>query len=633
MFLIFPQENTLKPEVPEVSLMFENGFQNNKTNEASKQVLLERAIKNSMKMTPEAVQDREINSPGPSNPTEYNINELLQKNSKLCLTPNKPKSKPSTPNRCSKLDKADTAKSSSDEMDLEKQTHGDNNRHINTESHLIEPVESYSVWKYKNQHMFVKENEQAIHQKKTRHHDSSEFINQGLGSSQPAFRINHDQQQQASQKEVRHYYSPEFRNPDLGSNKSHYRTNHDQQEQDVGIRHLQKPPFDQDPSNHRMGLSKYPQEHINPNVEYYKRNAYRSDEDHLPSQKFTGKSNWRNPTMNFDTPEPVARYIEAMPYQRDTTNINNSVSELCKIVEFQTKHIEFLNEQIYTLTLQNKTLSNLTKHVKTLEDTQIQQSEEMKKNFNQLQEIILNGIKENNTPLSNKRSNKIEDNIEDHLDRMEKKLIDLINSKMNVNNEPKNIQCVTGNQNEDENETSSSSEDPVPVNSKQNTSKQCMCACNSSKQCTKYKKNKVLNKANQKSPGIKTDHRNNAKHHVEQQADVLKYNLPVAKEWECQPGHSKQTSYKKSNKKSQRKPDQIEKLVMNPPMAQPVVYYQHMYEADKFASNNQRVSQGQKLKKDKNKSSPEEKSSAAQTKKTIKTKSQHFAKSNYRQVK
>lgn len=594
--------------------MFENGFQYNKVNDTNKQALLERAINNSMKMPAEAVGDRASSGLGPSNPTD----------SRKGLFSNRGKSKSSTPDRHSKSDKIDSTKSSSDEMDLEKQNFQENKRRINTESHLIEPVESYSVWKYKNQHMFV-ENEQAI-PKKAKQYDSPDFRNHELQSSQPTFRTkSDDNQQQAFQKEMRHYHFPEFRNEELKFNQPHYRSNHDEQDQEIRMAYIQKSPFDHDPSNHRVGLPKYLQEHHNPSVEFYRKNVYKTREDQLESPNLTEKSNWRPPRMNFDTSEPVARCIETlMPHQRKTTDNNNSVSELCKVVEFQNKHIEFLNEQIYTLTLQNKTLSNLTKHIKMLEDAQTKQSEVMQENFKQLQETILNAIETNNKPSSSTARNKLEtfgeNNIEHHLEKMEKKLVELINSKMIVNNELKNIPCDTDNQNDVENETSST-EDPVTAKYKHTTSKQCKCSYDSAQPCRKYK-----TKPNQKSPIVKTDHRNNDATISEQQIDVMKYNAPVANEWECQPGHSKQIISKKPTKKSQRKPDQVEKLAMN----QPVLYYQQMYQADKFASNNRRASQGEKLKKDNIKSRLEEKLNPSQRKKTMKSKSQHFAKGNYR---
>lgn len=603
--ILCSQENTLRPEVPEVSLMFEGGFQFNRPNDINKNIL-EKANKSSSKLNSESAKERGGGSPVVSDPTDYNIHEiLLLKNSKQYLTPNKNKSKPSTLNKSLKSNKGDSIKSSSDETDMERKNGEENFRCVNSDNHLIEPVESYSVWKYKNQHMFVKDGGQD------------------------------------TQRENVHHGSPEYRNPvnepRRGSEKPPYRPIHDQHQVEM----INKVPFEQSSPDHRMEYLKYRQEHLSPNVDYANRNnAYRIEEDYVQSQKIVGKSNWRTaPPMMPDISDPVARYNDAMPYQKKSSDGTNGVNELCKIVEFQTKHIEFLNEQIYTLTLQNKTLNNLSKHVKSLEDTQLEQFEYLKKNFDKLQETILSAHNDNNLGNqlpSHEIKTSVNDEVESHLERLEKKLIDIINSKM-TNKTHGEAKVTTQNQiqvEDDEDETSSS-EDAVQVNSKHKTRIQCKCACDSPKQPSiKSQPKEVLTKAKQKNSATKTDRRGTVRH-LEQQTDLIKYNANVAQEWECPPGYSKQIISKKSNKKIQRHPDQVETLVTNPAMAravpQPILYYQQpIYQGSKTAPNNQR----EKQKKEKGRSKLDQKQSDSQVKKTMKPKIQPHVKNsgggNYR---
>ncbi|KAI5700549.1 hypothetical protein M8J75_000370 [Diaphorina citri] len=605
-------ENALKPEVPEVSLMFENGYQYNKPNENNRQPLLEKATRSSMKMVSEALRERGSSSPGNSDPVEYSVQELSQKTTKQFMTPNKQKSKPSTPNKSNKSDRVNHVKSSSDELDNDRQN-SQENRHINTESHLIEPVESYSVWKYKNQHMFVRDTERVTRKENDNYSSPTQY----------------NRHEDEEYREVR-------------SHKLPYKTNYEPQQ--VGVRNIHKLPYEQDDlPNHRMDHLNYIQGHQSPNVDYVqnRHDQVRLEDEYLVNKKPVSKSNWRNvsPMTQDNLEPPLTRYNEAMAYQFKRSDGHNSVSELCRIVEFQTKHIEFLNEQIYNLTMQNKALSNLTKHLKTLEDNRTEEMEFMKTNFEKIQQSILNMNKENAPPTNiksasnQKTESKEKEKVDDHLDKIEKRLMDLINNKLNnmVATEPKcDDHCHETNENHDE-EESSSSEDIVPVNTKQ-TGKQCMCACDSTKQSTKCRPRESASKVNQKSPALKNDHRVQTRH-LEYQTDLLKHNGKVPKDWESPPCQSKQVmSSKKSMKKIQRKPEQ-EQMAINPPAivkpgpSQPILYYQQpVYQPDKFVQNNRRLSNGGKQKKDKNKSSPDDQKQSARLKKMLKPKSQHYTK-------
>uniref|UniRef100_A0A8D8W196 Uncharacterized protein n=1 Tax=Cacopsylla melanoneura TaxID=428564 RepID=A0A8D8W196_9HEMI len=570
-------ENTLKPEVPEVSLMFDNGFQYSKSNDNR-----EKSVKSSMKLS-EGLRDRRCGSPIMSEA----VQELLQKNNKQFVTPNKQKSKPSTPNKNKQVERPNSLKSSSDELDNERQNGVDNNRHINSENHLIEPVESYSVWKYKNQHMF---NREEVNRKDIENHSENG--------------------QNDEHREIR--------------SNNRYKPNYEQQQ--AGLRY-QNLPYEQDDLQYpRADPMKYVQEYPNSiDLVRNKNEQFRIENEYVETRRPTGKPSWRNASpMSQEPLHSAVRYNEPVPCQTRRPEGNNSVNELCKIVEFQTKHIEFLNEQIYNLTLQNKSFSNVKQQLKTLEDTQTETMDFMKRNFDKINDALqsigsankeskpANSIK--NSPC--KKSDLAEsEKAENTLEKMEKKLIDLINNKLNSKPSPEPTETLHRNKNqnfveeEEEGDTSSSEYSPVDKQDKQ-----CACACDK-------KQVQVSSKSKQREFGVKKSqkHTNEIENRVHTkcptgyQTDMMKYNAQVMNHWESPPGPSKQVANSKPAKKSQRKSNQMEQIVNPQSMpklgpSQPLLYYQQpVYQQEKIVQSNKRMSNEGKPKKDKIKNSPDEK--------------------------
>ncbi|KAL1455962.1 hypothetical protein WDU94_000724 [Cyamophila willieti] len=432
---------------------------------------------------------------------------------------------------------------------------------------------------------------------------------------------------------------------EIRSNSRHaYRINYEQQ---AGMRY-QKLPYEQDELQYpRVDPMKHVQQYPNSiDLVRNKNDQLRIEEEYVETRRPTGKPSWRNVSpMSQEPLHSAVRYNESIPYQTKRPEVNNSVGELCKIVEFQTKHIEFLNEQIYNLTLQNKSFSNVKQQLKTLEDTQTEQMDFMKRNFDKLDErlqSIGNVNKENKPPNSNngfpcKRSDSSEsEKIENNLEKMEKKLIDLINSKLNC--KPSVVetqtQCRNTNQNfEEEQESDTSSSEDSPVNKQD---KQCPCSCNK-------KQLQVSSKSKQRESGVRksqkhasvNDNQAHAKYPTTAyQTDMMKYNAQEMKHWESPPGPSKQVTSSKPAKKIQRKSsNQMEQIANPQPMAnlgpgQPVLYYQQpVYQQDKVVQSNRRASHEGKQKKDKIKNSPDEKYGARGRK--VKPKGPaHYSKNN-----